>query len=81
MRIYWKVIVNCAELKSNPSKVKSEKDFVPIGADGIGGIVIIETSTKKLLRTINANVVPENSHPMVITEESIVATNVTSKTS
>lgn len=81
MRIYLKVNVKDVVLKSNPSRAKRERDFVLIVVDGIGGIVIIERLTKKPLPCTNASVVAKNSHPMAITKESIVVTNVTSKTS
>jgi hypothetical protein len=73
MRIYLKVIVNSAVSKSNPSKVKRERDFVPIDADGIGGTNTKKKLTKRRFIRMYVNGAIKSSHLMETTEECIAA--------
>jgi len=73
-----KVIVNSAVSKSNPSKVKRKKDFVPIGADGIGGTNTKKKLTKKRFIRMYVNGAIKSSRLTETTGESIAAMNVIS---
>jgi len=78
MKIYLKVIVRSAVLKLNPSKVRREKDFVPIGADGIGGTNTKKKLTKRRFIRMYVNGAIKSSQVMEITGESIAAMSVIS---
>jgi len=78
MRIYLKVAVKSAVLKSNLSKVRREKDFVLIGADGIGGTNTKKKLTKKRFIRMYVNGAIKSSHLMVTTGEFIAAMSVIS---
>jgi len=70
--------VKSAVLKSNPSKVKRGNDFVPIGADGIGGTNTKKKLTKKRFIRMYVNGAIKSSHLMETTEEFIAAMSVIS---
>jgi hypothetical protein len=78
MRICWKVIVRSAVLKSNPSKVRRENDFVLIGVDGIGGTNTKKKLTKRLFIRMYVNGAIKSSRLMETTGECIAAMNVIS---
>jgi len=78
MRIYLKVIVRSAVSKSNPSKVRNEKDFVPTGADGIGGTNTKKKLTKRRFIRMYVNGAIKSSHLMETTGECIAAMSVIS---
>ena len=65
-------------LKSNPSKAKRERDFVPTGADGIGGTNTKKKLTKRLFIRMYVNGAIKSSHLMETTGECIAATIVIS---
>ena len=62
--------------KSNPSKVKREKDFVLTGADGIGGTNTKKKLTKRRFIRMYVNGAIKSSHLMETTEECIAVMNV-----
>jgi hypothetical protein len=78
MRTYLKVIVKSAVLKSNPSKVRNEKDFVPIGADGIGGTNTKKKLTKRRFIRMYVNGAIKSLRLMETTREFIAAMSVIS---
>jgi hypothetical protein len=78
MKIYLKVIVKSAASKSNPSKVKREKDFVLIGADGIGGTNTKKKLTKKRFIRMYVNGAIKSSRVMETIGEFIAAMSVIS---
>ena len=64
--------------KSNPSKVKRERDFVPIDADGIGGTNTREKLTKRRFIRMYVNGAIKSSRLMETIGEFIAATIVIS---
>ena len=70
--------MNSAVSKSNPSKVKREKDFVLIGADGIGGTNTKKKLTKRLFIRMYVNGAIKSSRLMETKTEFIAAMSVIS---